>query len=290
MNQMMRWAIMATSALGVSVSANAASLEAPEGMEKVRVCAAPYNLPYSNEKGEGFDNRIAELLAEKLDMEVEYFWFPQRIGFSRNTLKARNDEGEYRCDIAFSQPEHTDFIMPTKPYYSSIEAIVYRSGEGYEINTIADIGKVNEETPLKIGLFDRAISTGELLEMGLADNIRYYQMMSGDIRANAGRVVEDIAKGEIDVAPMWGPVAGYYASVSDVPLTVVPRNELGERYIFSFSMGVRHGDDERKEMLNNFIDMYQDEIDAIIAEYNFPSLENVNPTPAKKVRKQDDDD
>ncbi len=289
MNQMMRWAVMATSTLGFSVSANAASLEAPEDMEKVRVCAAPHNMPYSNEEEEGFDNRIADLLAEKLDMEVEYFWFPQRIGFSRNTIKARNDEGDYRCDIAFSQPEHTDFIMPTKPYYSSIESIVYRSGEGYEINSLEDIGRVSQEHDLRIGLFDRAIATGKLLEMGLADDIEYYQMMTGDLQANAGRVVQDIADGKIDVAPMWGPVAGYHASISDVDMTVVPLNELGQRYIFSFSMGVRHGDNERKEMLNNFIDMYQDEIDEIIAEYNLPSLENVNATPAKKVRKNDDD-
>jgi ABC-type amino acid transport substrate-binding protein len=190
-----------------------------------------------------------------------------------------------------SIPEHTDFLKPTKPYWSSIEAMVYRTGEGYELKSIEDIAKVSrEQKPLRIGIFDRGVTTKQLLDLGLASQIQYYQMMSGDVRENAGRIIEGaLAKGEIDVALLWGPIAGYYASVSDVPMAVQPLNELGEAMVFSFSMGTRYPDKKWNELLNKFIDKRRDDINAIIAEYHFPSLDNVNPYPKKRVRKDDDD-
>jgi hypothetical protein len=187
-----------------------------------------------------------------------------------------------------SVPEHTDFLKPTKPYWSSIEAMVYRSGEGYELKTIADIAKVNAEKPLRIGIFDRGISTKKLLDLGLAEQIDYYQMMPGDARINAGRIVEAVANKDVDVAILWGPIAGYHAGVSDVPMTVQPLNELGEAFIFSFSMGTRYQDKSWNSLLNKFIDKRRDDINAIMAEYYFPSLENVNPYPKKRIRKDDD--
>ena len=191
-----------------------------------------------------------------------------------------------------SIPQHTDFLKPTKPYWSSIEAVVYRKGEGYEIKNLEDIARVSKEQgPLRIGIFDRGVTTKKLLELGLADQIQYYQMMSGDVRENAGRIIKGpLAEGEIDVALLWGPIAGYYASVSDVPMTVNPLNELGEAMVFSFSMGTRYQDKKWNELLNKFIDKRRDDINAIIADYHFPSLENVNPYPKKRPRKEDDDD
>jgi quinoprotein dehydrogenase-associated probable ABC transporter substrate-binding protein len=268
----------------------AEELKPVKGQTSVRVCADGHNLPYSDKAGNGFDNKIAELLAEELGIPVEYYFFPQRIGFSRNTIKKVDPEtGRFYCDLAMSVPEHTDFLKPTKPYWSSIEAMVYRSGEGYELNTIADIAKVNAEKPLRIGIFDRGISTKKLLDLGLAEQIDYYQMMPGDARINAGRIVDAVAKGDIDVAILWGPIAGYYAGVSEVPMSVQPLNELGEAFIFSFSMGTRYQDKSWNALLNKFIDKRRDDINAIIAEYHFPSLENVNPYPKKPVRKDDDD-
>ncbi len=298
MTHFQRWTFLLSGLLLGSVTAQAEDLKPLPGQEAVRVCADGYNLPYSNKEKEGFDNKIAELLGEELGIPVEYYWFPQRIGFSRNTIKNVDPEtGRFRCDLAMSIPEHTDFLKPTKPYWSSIEAMVYRSGEGYELETLADIARVTKERvangkePLEIGIFDRGVTTKQLLELGLAENIEYYQMMPGDATVNAGRIVKDeLANGEIDVALLWGPIAGYYASVSDVPMTVQPLNELGEAMIFSFSMGTRYQDKKWNELLNKFIEKRRDDIDAIIAEYNFPSLENVNPYPKKKPRKEDDDD
>jgi quinoprotein dehydrogenase-associated probable ABC transporter substrate-binding protein len=279
--------------IGVTTSVQAEEkLQPVKGQTAVRVCADGFNLPYSDSEGKGFDNKIAELLGEELGIPVEYYYFPQRIGFSRNTIKKVDEEtGLFLCDLAMSVPEHTDFLKPTKPYWSSIESMVYRTGEGYELNTIADIteARKSDGSPLKIGIFDRGVTTKKLLDLGLADQIEYYQMMPGDARLNAGRIVEAVANGDVDVALLWGPIAGYYAGVSDVPMAVQPLNELGEAFIFSFSMGTRYQDKSWNALLNKFIDKRRDDIDAIMAQYYFPSLENVNPFPKKRVRKDDDD-
>lgn len=293
MRYMSRSVMMLMLCIGVTTSVQAEEkLQPVKGQTAVRVCADGFNLPYSDSEGKGFDNKIAELLGEELGIPVEYYYFPQRIGFSRNTIKKVDEEtGLFLCDLAMSVPEHTDFLKPTKPYWSSIESMVYRTGEGYELNTIADIteAKKSDGSPLKIGIFDRGVTTKKLLDLGLADQIEYYQMMPGDARLNAGRIVEAVANGDVDVALLWGPIAGYYAGVSDVPMAVQPLNELGEAFIFSFSMGTRYQDKSWNALLNKFIDKRRDDIDAIMAQYYFPSLENVNPFPKKRVRKDDDD-
>ncbi|OUR65535.1 MxaJ protein [Methylophaga sp. 42_25_T18] len=272
--------------------AQAEDLKPVLGQTVLKVCADGYNLPYSNKELEGFDNKIAALLSEELGIPLEYYWFPQRIGFSRNTIKKVNQEtGRFLCDVAMSVPEHTDFLKPTKSYWSSIEAMVYRSGEGYELKTLADIAKVSKSgKQLRIGIFDRGVTTKPLLDLGLADQIHYFQMMSGDTRVNAGRIVKDaLAQGEVDVVLLWGPIASYYASISDVPMVVQPLNELGEAFIFSFSMATRYQDKTWNALLNKFIDKRRDDINAIIAEYYFPSLADVNPYPKKRAPKDDDD-
>jgi quinoprotein dehydrogenase-associated probable ABC transporter substrate-binding protein len=290
MKSMQRSAVVLAAVFLATFNVVAEELKPVKGQTSVRVCADGHNLPYSDKAGNGFDNKIAELLGEELGIPVEYYFFPQRIGFSRNTIKKVDPEtGRFFCDLAMSVPEHTDFLKPTKPYWSSIEAMVYRSGEGYELKTIADIAKVNAEKPLRIGIFDRGISTKKLLDLGLAEQIDYYQMMPGDARINAGRIVEAVANKDVDVAILWGPIAGYHAGVSDVPMTVQPLNELGEAFIFSFSMGTRYQDKSWNSLLNKFIDKRRDDINAIMAEYYFPSLENVNPYPKKRIRKDDDD-
>lgn len=288
---LMRLMVVSVAALFMT-NVYAEELKPLPGQTSLRVCADGYNLPYSNNELKGFDNRIAQMLADELGIPVEYYWFPQRIGFSRNTIKKVNQEtGKFFCDLAMSVPEHTDFLKPTKPYWSSIEVMVYRKGEGYDFETIEDIAKVVKGgKDLRIGIFDRGVTTKKLLDLGLADNIDYYQMMHGDVRVNGGRIVEDaLANGDIDVALLWGPIGSYYAGVSDVPMVVKPLNELGEAFVFSFSMATRYQDKAWNKLLNKFITKRKADIDAIIAEYNFPALDNVNPYPKKRVRKDDDD-
>ena len=293
MKKLQQWTILLSGMLAATMATNVAAeeLKPLKGQETLRVCADKNNMPNSNDKLEGFDNRIAAMLGEELGIPVEYYWFPQRIGFSRNTLKKENPEtGMYMCDVAFNISETSDFVKTTDQYFKSIEVVAYRSGEGYEITKLADLKEVNEQHgPLKIGLFDRALTTKQIIDMGLSDNIVYYQMMSGGWDVTPGRIIEDLAEGKVDVVPMWGPIAGYYATLQDVDITIQPLNELGQRHVFGFTMGTRYGEPQWTELLNKFIAKRKDDIDAIVAEYNLPSLENVSPTPAKRVRKDDDD-
>jgi len=208
----------------------------------------------------------------------------QRIGFSRNTIKKVDPKtGRFLCDVAMSVPNERGMLSPTTSYFSSIEAMVYRSNDGFELNQIRDVAKVSQDhKKLVIGLFDRGVATEGLLNNGLAEQIKYYQFMSGDAQVNAGRLVaSELAAGTIDVAFLWGPIAGYYASVSDVDMTVVPLNELSKDFVFSFGMGVRHQDKKWKEVLNLILEKRKDDITAILAEYNFPSLDDVKPSNKK---------
>ncbi|MDF1589403.1 MAG: quinoprotein dehydrogenase-associated putative ABC transporter substrate-binding protein [Gammaproteobacteria bacterium] len=255
------------------------------GQTALRVCADSYNLPYSNDKFEGFDNKIATIIADELDIPVEYYWFPQRIGFARNTIKKIDPEtGKFLCDVAMSIPAERGIYSPTKPYFSSIETMVYRTGEGYKLNEISDIAKISKEgKKLKIGLFDRAIATEKLLANGLSDQIEYYQMMAGDAKVIPGRLIEEeLASGRIDVAFAWGPIAGYFANKSPVAMKVVPLNEFGEDFVFSFGLGVRHQDEEWRDLLNKVLEKRKDDIQAVLADYHFPSLANVKPSIKKK--------
>jgi len=269
----------------ISNYATASDLKPLTGQTAVRVCADAHNLPYSNDKLEGFDNKIAAIIGEELNLPVEYYWFPQRIGFGRNTIKSVDPEtGKFRCDLAMSIPAERGMYSPTTAYFSSIASMVYRSGEGFELHEIGDIAKLAKQgKQLKIGLFDRAVATEILIKDGLADNIEYFQMMTGDARVNSGRIInEALASGDIDVAFIWGPIGGYYASVSKIPMTVVPLNELGQDYVFSFGMGVRHQDKAWQALLNKILEKRKDDIAEIIAQYNLPSLAGVKPSLKKK--------
>lgn len=280
MIKLQQWALTFIGLLLVSITTiHAGDFKPLPGQTAVRVCADAHNLPYSNEKLEGFDNKIAALIGDELGIPVEYYWFPQRIGFSRNTIKKVDpNTGKYLCDLAMSVPDERGVLSPTKSYFSSIEAMVYRTGEGYDLTTISDIAEVSKTKKLRIGLFDRAVATKAILDLGLADQIEYYNMMPGDARVYAGRIVEEeLASGKIDVAFVWGPIAGYFAGKSEVPMKVVPLNEFGESHIFSFGMGVRHQDEKWKNLLNQILDKRRDDIAAILAEYNFPSLADVKP-------------
>lgn len=263
---------------------HAAGFEPLKGQTAVRVCADAYNLPYSNKKLEGFDNKIAAIIGEELGLPVEYYWFPQRIGFSRNTIKKVDQKtGMFLCDLAMSIPAKRGLYAPTTAYFSSIDSMIYRKGEGYELNEISDIAKLKKQgNKLKIGLFDRAIATETLIDDGVEDQIEYFQMMTGDARINSGRIISDaLASGRIDVAFAWGPIAGFYASQSNVAMTVVPLNEFGSNYVFSFAMGVRPRDKAWQNLLNQILDKRKDDIAAIISQYNMPSLENVKKTVKK---------
>ncbi len=275
--------IAATSSLFGTVYAG--DLKPLKGQTALRVCGDKFNLPFSNFEMQGIENKIAKLFADELEIPLEYTWFPQRLGFIRNTIKKVDREtGRYLCDLVVGVPGEYDRLATTDIYFSSIESMVYRSGEGYELKTVEDIAKlVATGKKIRIGLFDRDGATESLINNGLGDNIEYYRMMPGHARTHPGRIVEAVASGEVDVAFAWGPIAGYYAGQSDVKMAVVPLAKEDGGMPFSIAMGVRYPDKKWKALLNKLIEAKKDEIATLVEEYHFPLVA------APAVRGDDDD-
>lgn len=259
--------------------------------EKFRVCADPLHPPYSTKVKDGFENRIAELFAKELNQELEYYWFPQRIGFIRNTLKSQiGDTDQYKCDVVMGLPVGFDFAKTTKPYYHSSYALIIAKGRGWDDITqpsqLANLPLQREES-LKIAMFDRGPGTTWLQKSGLLDQGIPYQTMTGDDENNVAMQIEkDLKSGKIDMVILWGPMAGYVISNSpEGSYAVIPmKSTPGMKFDFSIAMGVRYGDNERKDMLESLIDKNLSQIQAIISEYNVPLL----PIPKQIVRDDDD--
>ena len=259
--------------------------------EKFRVCADPLHPPYSSKALDGFENKIAALFAKELNQQLEYYWFPQRIGFIRNTLKSQIDNTEqYKCDVVMGLPVGFDFAKTTKPYYHSTYALVIAKGRGWD-----DISKPSQlsnlslqrEESLKIAMFDRGPGTTWLQKSGLLDQGIPYQTMTGDDKNNVAMQVEkDLKAGKIDMVILWGPMAGYVASQSpEGSYNIIPMQSTpGMKFDFSMAMGIRYGDNKRKEMLEGLIDKNKERIQAIISEYNIPLLA----IPKRVISKDDD--
>ena len=260
--------------------------------EKFRVCADPLNPPYSSKQLDGYENKIAALFAEQLGQDLEYYWFPQRIGFIRNTLKAEiDDKGEqFKCDVVMGVPSGFDFAKTTKPYFHSTYVLLIAKGRGWDdINSpeqLADLPLQRQEQ-IKIAMFDRGPGTAWLQKQGLLDQGIPYQSMSGDDKNNvAMQIQKDLQKGLIDMVILWGPMAGHIVSQSPADAyTVIPmQSSPGLKFDFSMAMAVRYGDNQRKALLEDLIDKNSAQIEAIIKSYNIPVL------PIPKTQPRGDDD
>jgi quinoprotein dehydrogenase-associated probable ABC transporter substrate-binding protein len=244
------------------------------------VCGDPNNLPFSNARGEGFENRIAALLARDLGWDLEYTWFPQRIGFIRNTLKKEDAaSGRFACDLVIGVPAGFDLAVTTAPYYRSTYAMVFASGRGLDgVHAPDDLLALDPALlrSLKFGVFGRTPPTEWLLRHGLMRQAVPYPLQTGDPDRYPGEVIEkDLAAGDIDVALVWGPIAGYFGTKrAQRPMTVVAFPPGGAiRYDFSVSMGVRRGDDAWRERVGRFLADRRSAIQAILSEYGVPQLE-----------------
>ena len=233
----------------------------------LRVCADPRNLPYSNEAGEGFENKIAELIARKLGESLAYTFYPGATGFIRNTLDA------HRCDVVMGVALGDDIVQPTNPYYRSAYAVVFRKGSKFEgLDSLTD-PRLKEA---KIGVVAGTPPSTYLAIDGLLPRIKSYPLVI-DTRyeSTSQAMIDDLRKGDIDVALMWGPIAGYYAARSnDVPLTVAPllKESGGPKLDYFIVMGVRHSDQNWKRKLNTLIRENRSEIEAILRSYGVPML------------------
>ena len=244
-----------------------------------RVCQDPSNLPFSNLKGEGIENRIAELLAKDLGLPVTYYSFPQRLAFIRNTLRYKLPGEDYRCDIVMGVPAGYDQVSATEPYYRSTYAMVFAKGRG--LDGVTSGGDFLALDPallkrLRIGIYDRSPASEWLARHNLVEQGVPYPMMNADPAQYPGEIIErDLAAGKIDVAIVWGPIAGYFAKrVSSPPLMVVPMtSEPGVRFDFPMAMGVRYGEREWKQQIETLIQKRKPEILAILRDYGVPLLE-----------------
>ncbi len=242
-----------------------------KGRATLLVCSAPDNLPYSNRAGEGFENKIAELVAAELGIPLTYAWFSQSLGprFVRDTLNAR------RCDLIVGISAAHELLLNTNPYYSSAFALVYRADADFELASLSD--KVLKDRELRIGLIGGAPPTGLLLENGLITQmVSYRPVTNTGTELPSERILKDVLAGNLDVAVLWGPVAGWLNRRNGSRFKVVPMaadNSDEHRMVFRITMGVRSGEIQWKRELNKLIRKNQEKINAILAEYNVPLVE-----------------
>jgi quinoprotein dehydrogenase-associated probable ABC transporter substrate-binding protein len=233
----------------------------------LRVCADPRNLPFSNEMGEGFENKLAELFAEKLQKKLDYMYFPQATGFVRMTLAA------HRCDVIMGFPQGDDLVQGTNPYYRTAYALVAKQGSG--LDEVAAL----EDQRLKgkhIGIVAGTPPATNMAAYGLMTNAKSYPLMI-DTRFDSSTVamINDLMSGEIDAGVLWGPIAGYYARQADPPLHVTPlvKETSGPRLAYRIGMGVRPADQNWKRLLNRLIQENQSTINKILLDFGVPLLD-----------------
>lgn len=253
-----------------------------EDPSEFRVCADKDNLPYSNDKQEGFENKIAELIAKDLGKKVVYqFWY-DRLGFIRNTLNAR------RCDVIMGTVAGNDMVLTSKPYYRSGYVFVYRKDSGYNI-------KDWDSPDLRkgvIGVVGQTPPSRPINDKGLMENSRPYRIMR-DLNLPPSFMIDDLVKGDIDIAVIWGPIGGYYAKKASIPLVVVPAPEYeatnvhGKEY-WNISVAVRKREKERMAMIQEVLDRRQADIVKILDEYGIPHVPVVDERKEGKKKAEGD--
>jgi quinoprotein dehydrogenase-associated probable ABC transporter substrate-binding protein len=234
----------------------------------LRVCADPHNMPFSTDKGEGFENKLAELFAGKLGKSLAYAWYPQATGFVRNTL------GAHRCDVMMGAPQGDDLVQVTNPYYRSAYSLVFRQGNGLEgADTLQD-PRLKDK---RIGIVAGTPPANNMAVNGLMAKAKPYPLVV-DTRVDSSAVamMHDLDAGDIDVGILWGPMAGYFARQAPSATAVVPlvKETTGPRLAYRIAMGVRPADQEWKRSLNRLIAENQGVINALLLSYGVPLLDD----------------
>jgi mxaJ protein len=259
-------AAFATASAAVTAAGPAASQE-----RKLVVCADPNNLPFSNRAGEGFENKLAKLLADDMGAHLSYVWWAQRRGFARNTLN------EGACDVWPGVASGVDRVATTQPYYRSTYVFVTRADKLLQGLTLDD----PRLKSLKIGVQmvgNDAMNTPpahSLARRGLIDNVRGYMLYGDYEKPNPpAAIVAAVARGEVDVALVWGPLAGYFASLSSVALRIEPvtpaLDDSQWPMVYDISMGVRRGDLQLRGQIESILRKEGPRIDALLSTYHVP--------------------
>jgi mxaJ protein len=242
----------------------------------LRVCADPNNLPFSNQQREGFENKLADIVAREMTATVEYTWWAQRRGFFRNTLKAGV------CDVVFGVPSGFEMALTTSPYYRSTYVFVYRKDRHLNIRSFDDPAL----RALKIGVqmigddFSNSPPAHALSSRKIIDQVKGYTVYGDYAQPNPpARIIDAVARREIDVAIVWGPLAGYFANREGVPLTVVPVSPQVDRpflpFVYDISLGVRRGDQTLRDQLEQILQKRRSDIDRILRNYGVPRVDNI---------------
>ncbi|WP_156034226.1 substrate-binding domain-containing protein [Bosea sp. 117] len=268
----LRAAALAALAAGLLAGTPAARAQVSDLVDRstLRVCADPANMPFTDEKGEGFENKIAELLAKKLGITLDYTWFPQATGFYRMTLGAK------RCDIVMGYVAGGDPVLNTNAYYKSAWVLIYRKDSPLDgVDALADPRLKGQH----IGVVAGTPPADALARNGLMGFARPYALtVDRRYESPAEQMIADINAGTIDAGILWGPIGGYYARRSEAPLAVVPLvKERGDpAMVYRITFGIRPGELNWKHQLNTFITEAQPEINRILLDFGVPLLDEQN--------------
>lgn len=242
-------------------------------MRELRVCADPNNMPFSNQQQQGFENRIAELVARDLNARLSYVWYAQRRGFTRNTLAAN------KCDVFIGVPSSLERVTTTVPYYRSTYVFATRRDRNIKLASFDDPAL----RKLRIGVqmigddFNNTPPAHALATRHIIENVKGYSVYGDYSQPNPpARVIDAVASGDIDVAVAWGPLAGYFARHEPVAMDITPVSPQIDLpflpFVFDISMGVRRGGDSLRDQLNAIIARRKPEIDRILDDYGVPRL------------------
>jgi quinoprotein dehydrogenase-associated probable ABC transporter substrate-binding protein len=225
-------------------------------------------MPLSTEQGEGFENKLAELIAGKLGKQLAYTFYPQAPGFVRNTLAAR------RCDVLMGIPQGDDLVQVTNPYYRTAYALVFKPGHDLEgVDTMGDPRLKGK----RIGVVAGTPPSNNMVVNGLMAKAKPYPLVVDTrVDSSAAAMTHDLETGEIDAGILWGPMAGWYASQAKPPMTVVPlvKEKAGPRLAYYIGMGVRGADQDWKRQLNRMIQENKPDIDKILSSFGVPLLDD----------------
>jgi mxaJ protein len=268
--------------LAALAAGTAAAYQAPQHPPReLRVCADPNNLPFTNRRGEGFENRIAELVARDLHARLTYTWWAQRRGFFRNTLNAS------LCDVVMGVPSDLDMVRPTAPYYRSSYVFVTRRDRNRRVTSLDDtvLRRVRIGVQLIGNDYMNTPPAHALSRRGIVRNVVGYTVYGDYSKPNPpARILDALARGEVDVAIVWGPLGGYFATRERTPLVVTPvspeMEPPGIPLAYNISMGVRKADDSLRRELDRVIVRRRVEINRILEAFGVPRRPLPPSTPA----------
>ena len=242
--------------------------------KQLGICADPENMPFSNRQLEGFENKIASLIAREFGASPRYVWWGQRVGFIRNTMNASLKEA--RCDVVIGVPAGYDLVQPTKPYYRSTYVFVYPKGKGLQIKSLDDpiLKKIRIGVHLIGDDYTNPPPVHELSKRGVVENVVGFSTFYSD-QNPPSTIIDAVASGKVDAAIVWGPAAGYFVARQRVPLEMVPvpsgKNDLP--FAFDIALGVRKGDAALKALMEQLLDRKKVEIQKILKDYAVPLLD-----------------